>query len=110
MVYASSTKKCTLPSESCYEKVGNIHNPFIYEFLDGQQNIIFMIKGLDDSYFTITIIEQLINVGVRMCRKGAQNDVTIFNSLLSEVRVPIRHQPSCTFHGFRNFTKWHVVE
>ena len=58
MVYASSTKKCTLPSESCYEKVGNIHNPFIYEFLDGQQNIIFMIKGLDDSYFTITIIEQ----------------------------------------------------
>ena len=30
LVYASSLEKCKITNERCYEKVGNIHNPFFY--------------------------------------------------------------------------------
>lgn len=46
-----------MPSDTCYEKVGNIHNPFIYEpKKDG--NLLFMIEGLDNCEFALSIIEE----------------------------------------------------
>ena len=55
MVYAASKSKCKVPSQDCYEKVGNYHSPF---FLETQQEeeVIFMIEGLDHSQFTLTLI------------------------------------------------------
>ena len=49
MVYASNVEKCKITSEKCYEKVGNIHSPFFYEPGKDGAEVMFMIKGLDNS-------------------------------------------------------------
>lgn len=30
LIYASSEEKCQVPNEECYERIGNYHNPFVY--------------------------------------------------------------------------------
>ena len=57
LVYVASDEECVFPSEMCYEKFGNIHNPFVYE-AKKDSNILFMIKGLDDTEFTLSLIEE----------------------------------------------------
>lgn len=58
MVYASKTEKCSMVSEECYEKFGNVHNPFFYEPEKEDIQVMFMIKGLDNCEFTLTLIEE----------------------------------------------------
>ena len=56
VIHAASKAVCAIPSEDCYEKVGNIHNPFIYEpKSDG--DLLFIVEGLENCEFTITVIE-----------------------------------------------------
>lgn len=57
IIYASSKEKCAVPSEECYEKIGNFHNPFIYApQIDSE--LLMVAEGLDNCEFTLTAIAE----------------------------------------------------
>lgn len=57
ILYAAPSEQCETPTSKCYEKIANMHNPFIYEPKEDLE-LRFMVRGLDNSEFTITIIDE----------------------------------------------------
>ena len=56
IIHVASKEICALPSDDCYEKIANVHNPFVYQpKKDGE--LLFVVQGLDNCEFTMTVIE-----------------------------------------------------
>ncbi len=46
LLYAANEEKCPQPGEKCHDKVGNSHNPFIYQS-EKKGNFIIAVHALD---------------------------------------------------------------
>lgn len=57
ILYAASKEKCAIPSEDCYEKIGNFHNPFIYAPQINSE-LLIVVEALDTCEFTLTTIAE----------------------------------------------------